>query len=120
MTDAERRLWSVLRLQQLKNLKFRRQAAIGKFVVDFVCFDRKRIIELDGGQHNDVSVKLYDNTRTAWLESQGFRVLRFWNHDVFENAEVIADAIWNAMGDAAPAQAPPPTPTHPTQGREVS
>jgi very-short-patch-repair endonuclease len=118
MTDAERRLWRLLRCKQLKNFKFRRQAAIGRFIVDFVCFDCRLIIELDGGQHNEANAKEYDRNRTDWLKSQGFRVLRFWNHDVFESGNAIAELIWNAIREATSTVAQPPSPTLPSEGRE--
>ena len=72
-------------------LKFRRQYPIGPYVVDFVCLDQKLVIELDGGQHA-VQVS-YDNKRTEYLEHFGFRVLRFWNHDVFAQFEVVLEQM---------------------------
>ena len=119
MTDAERRLWSALRCEQLQGYKFRRQAAIGPYIADFVCFSAKVVIELDGGQHNEDEKKLYDANRSAWLEAQGFRVLRFWNHHVFENLEGIAEVIWRALQEHAQlVEPPPPSPALPTRGRE--
>ena len=81
-TDAERRLWHFLRAKRLKGYKFRRQHIIYPFVVDFVCLERKLIIELDGGQHAEHGH--YDEKRTSYLQSKGYRVLRFWNLDVFK------------------------------------
>ncbi len=98
MTDAERRLWSRLRGEQFGGFKFRRQAPIGSFIVDFVCFERKVVIELDGGQHRLVSEQ--DEARTDWLNSQGFRVLRYWNHEVFEDLDSILEATWLALKTA--------------------
>jgi very-short-patch-repair endonuclease len=117
-TDAERQLWRILRCRQLKGFKFHRQAAIGKFVVDFVCFDRKLIIELDGGQHNEAIIKNYDMARTGWLESQEFRVIRFWNYDIFESEDSVAELIWKALVEAESTLAQPPSPALPTEGRE--
>jgi very-short-patch-repair endonuclease len=118
-TDAERRLWSILRCEQLKGYKFRRQAAIGDYVVDFVCFSHDLVIELDGGQHSAESARRYDLLRTAWLESQGFRVLRYWNHQVFENLDGIADVVWRALSEAEQRKGvTPPSPALPTGGRE--
>jgi very-short-patch-repair endonuclease len=74
LTDAERRRWSRLRLRQLEGLKFRRQASIGRYVVDFVCFERKLIIEVDGGQHAVATP--HDRERTTWLKAEGFRIVR--------------------------------------------
>ena len=95
MTDTERLLWSKLRGKQFGGFKFRKQAPIGKFIVDFVCFDRKVVVELDGGQHA-VSVE-EDQKRSEWLKSQGFRVLRFWNHEVIEDSDMVMEAIWLAL-----------------------
>ena len=89
MTDVERALWAVLRNRQLEGFKFRRQATIGLFVVDFLCVESSLVIELDGGQHDETS----DGERTAYLEAQGLTVRRFWNHDVTENLEGVTDAI---------------------------
>jgi very-short-patch-repair endonuclease len=106
MTDAEQRLWSELRYRQLGGWKFRRQAPIGSYIADFVCFERKLIIELDGGQHAERAE--YDERRSEWLASQGFRVLRFWNHQVFEETESIKEWIWQALGATCHPQYPPP------------
>ena len=103
MTDTERHLWRHLRHRQFDGCKFRRQAPIEKYIVDFVCFERKLIIELDGGQHTLQTPK--DDERTRWLNSRGFRVLRFWNHEVFEDLDSVFEAIWNAL------KAPPPQPS---------
>jgi very-short-patch-repair endonuclease len=120
MTDAERRLWRLLRCQQLKGFKFRRQAAIENYVVDFVCFSQKVIMELDGGQHNQARAKDYDNVRTQLLASRGFRVLRFWNHEIFENEDGVAEVIWRALSEATLSQASPPSPALPAEGRETA
>jgi very-short-patch-repair endonuclease len=102
MTDAERRLWSRLRGRQFGGFKFRRQAPIGPYIVDFVCFERKLIVELDGGQH--VVRASEDDARTSWLKSQGFEVLRYWNHDVFGDIGPLLEAIWFALRAAAKAR----------------
>ncbi len=94
-TDAELELWKHLRLRQLEGNKFRRQQPLGQYIVDFVCFEKKLIVELDGGQHAELVVS--DAERTAWLESQGFRVLRFWNHHVFGDIEAIKEVIREAL-----------------------
>ncbi len=104
-TDAETRLWSVLRRRQIEAARFRRQAPIGLYVVDFVCFDAKLVIEVDGGQHARQQDR--DAARTAWLESQGFRVLRFWNNEVLRNIEGVAEQIAGALR-ASPHPGPPP------------
>ena len=91
MTDAERLLWRHLRDGQLCGCKFRRQEQIGRFIADFVCYEQRLIIEADGGQHVEEREK--DEERTAWLNSQGFRVLRFWNHEVLTNREGVLERI---------------------------
>jgi very-short-patch-repair endonuclease len=96
-TEAERRLWSRLRDRQLAGYKFRRQVAFGPFIVDFICFDARLLIELDGGQHGECPQQLHDDERTAWLESQGYRMLRFWNNEVLENVDGVLTAIAEAL-----------------------
>jgi very-short-patch-repair endonuclease len=91
MTDAERRLWQALRHQQLSNHRFRRQFPIGRFIADFVCIERKIVLELDGGQHQDRVA--YDEQRTAYLMENGWRVLRFWNNDVLSNLDGVLSTI---------------------------
>lgn len=90
-TEAERVLWKHLRLRQLDGLKFRRQQPLGHYIVDFVCLERRLIVELDGGQHAEQVAS--DAERTAWFEAQGFRVMRFWNHDVLNQIEAVKEAI---------------------------
>jgi len=79
-TDTEQHLWYFLRAKRLNGYKFKRQYVIGDYIVDFVCIERKLIIELDGSQHMDALD--YDLKRTDYLVNLGYRVLRFWNHDV--------------------------------------
>src|SRR3954466_9793790 len=79
MTDAELRLWSCLRDRRMQGYKFRRQHPYGDFVLDFVCLEKKLVIEVDGGQHAD---SLSDEKRTKVLNQAGFKVIRFWNNDV--------------------------------------
>jgi very-short-patch-repair endonuclease len=95
-TDAERRLWATLRDRRLQGHKFRRQHPIGRFIVDFACTKRRLVIEADGGQHNESTA---DVRRTAWLESQGWRVIRFWNNDILANTEGVLCAILEALQD---------------------
>ena len=87
MTTQERKLWSILRKKSLNNLKFRRQYPIGDYIVDFICHEKNLIIEVDGGQHNETKNKIYDKIRTRFLESKGFKVIRFWNNEIDENIE---------------------------------
>jgi very-short-patch-repair endonuclease len=96
-TEAEKFLWTLLRAKKLNDVKFRRQAPIGVYVVDFVSFEKKLIIEIDGGQHSDEKNKEYDELRTKWLQSQGFRVIRFWNNDVSSNIDGVISRIKEAL-----------------------
>lgn len=93
-TDAERHLWYYLRANRIE-FKFKRQVPLGEYIVDFVCLEKRLIIELDGGQHMDNQA--YDSKRTAWLMTQGFKVLRFWNHDVWHQRPLVLDAIRTAL-----------------------
>ena len=89
-TDAEKRMWSALRDRRLKGYKFPRQYSIGHYIVDFACTEYALVIEVDGGQHAD---NPKDLRRTAWLESQGWKVVRFWNNDILSNTAGVVDTI---------------------------
>ncbi len=102
-TDAERALWRELRAHRFAAFKFRRQAPIGQFVADFVSFSAKLIIELDGGHHGQPEQAAHDAERTAWLESQGFRVLRFWNNEVLTNLEGVLEVLQRAVEPETPS-----------------
>jgi very-short-patch-repair endonuclease len=93
-TDAERRLWAALRGRRLQGYKFRRQHPIGRFIVDFACTRHRLVIEADGGQHDESKS---DARRTAWLESQGWRVIRFWNNDILANTEGVVSTILEVL-----------------------
>ncbi len=109
-TDAEQALWKRLRNRQLAGCKFRRQVLIGKYIVDFVCFERKLVIEVDGGHHQEQVSS--DTVRTTWLESQGFQVLRFWNHEALADTEAIQEALLVALQDGLPSsESPSPQPS---------
>jgi len=95
-TDAERLLWRHLRSRRLADFKFRRQEPVGAYVPDFVCYDIRLIIELDGGQHADQRAR--DERRDAWLADQGFRILRFPDNYVLTNLEGALETIWRALG----------------------
>jgi very-short-patch-repair endonuclease len=95
-TEAEAKLWQVLRSHQLNDIHFRRQHAIGPYIVDFAAPCHKLIVELDGSQHQDQ--KEYDLERTAFLESKGYRMLRFWNDEVLKNLTEILQVIMNSIG----------------------
>ena len=94
-TECENRVWQALRSRQCAGFKFRFQATIGRFVVDFLCVEARLIVEIDGGQHGDV----HDVARTAWLEASGYRVMRFWSSDVVENCDGVLEAIRFALLD---------------------
>ena len=94
-TDTERVMWRSLRSRQFGNYKFRRQQPIGSFIVDFVCFEMRLIIELDGGQH--MENESFDRERTKWLEGQGFFVLRFWNNQVLNEVDAVKFEILSAL-----------------------
>jgi very-short-patch-repair endonuclease len=89
-TEVERKLWYDLRGRRFLGWKFRRQHAIGPFIADFACIEAKLVIELDGGQHVDSA---RDERRTAYLESQGWSVLRFWNNEIIENYDGVLERI---------------------------
>jgi very-short-patch-repair endonuclease len=113
MTDAERQLWYWLRAHRFHNAKFKRQAPIGPYIVDFVCFEQSVVIEVDGGQHAENRADL---DRDAWLKSQGFRVLRFWNNDVLGNTAAVRETIAALVSDPLAVPSPgalraPPSPT---------
>jgi very-short-patch-repair endonuclease len=95
MTDAEQFVWQRIRYRQLGGFRFRRQAPIGRYIADFVCFESKLILELDGGQH--ASQVEADTVRTQWLESQGFRVFRIWNCEAMRDWDTVAEAIWRLL-----------------------
>ncbi len=95
-TKMEWRLWAQLRQRQLAGLRFRRQHPIGPFIVDFCCKEHSLIIELDGSSHDD-QVE-YDEERSAWLEAQGFRIIRFTNEQVRTNLEGVLIAIAASVG----------------------
>ena len=97
MTDAERVLWRELRSRLLADCKFRRQQPLGRYIVDFVCLDKRLVMELDGGQHAEFDQATYDAERTVWLERNGFRVLRFWDQEVLTNVVAVLEAIVQAI-----------------------
>ena len=102
-TEAERKLWALLRAKRLLGWKFKRQEQIGDFIVDFVCFSARLIVEADGSQHAE---SLGDEARNEYLESQGFRILRFWNNDILANPEGVLTALLAALGPPLPNPSP--------------
>ena len=99
-TDAERRLWWLLRDLRLAGRKFRRQHQIPPYVVDFYCAEARLVIELDGSQHGDATER--DDRRTRFLESRGLRVRRYWNNAVLTETEAVLQDIWNALHEPSP------------------
>jgi very-short-patch-repair endonuclease len=99
-TEAEAKLWSGLRAGRLNGAKFRRQVPIGPYIADFVCPAAKLIVELDGSQHADQQA--YDARRTGFLVAEGYRVIRFWNHDVLGSCSDVLEAILQHLDVAAP------------------
>ncbi len=110
-TPAEKRLWHFLRAGKL-GVKFRRQAAIGAYIVDFVCFSHRLIVELDGPQHAQEQGQVHDARRTVWLASRGFRVIRFRN-------QVLDEDMWGVVDEIKRALEQPPSPALPAKGEGV-
>jgi len=102
LTDAEQRLWYHLRAHRFMGLKFKRQKPVGRYIVDFVCVERRLVIEPDGGQHAEQQT--YDRERDAWLRGEGYTVLRFWNNEVMQELEGVLEIIRLALSpDPSPA-----------------
>lgn len=104
-TDAENLLWKHVRAKRLEGLKFRRQEPIGEYIVDFVCHEKKVIIELDGGQHSIDRKK--DKERDRWLSGEGFKVLRFWNNDILRQIREILEIIIKECVESPSPPSPP-------------
>ncbi len=98
-TDAERLLWRYLRGRHMDGYKFRRQVVIKPYIVDFICLEALLIIEADGGQHLEQVV--YDDKRSIHLKSAGYRVMRFWNHDILTETEAVLEQIHNALMESS-------------------
>jgi very-short-patch-repair endonuclease len=114
MTDAERKLWARLRDLPSPASHFRRQATIGPYFVDFACHRSRLVIELDGGQHAQGIQRQRDAERDGFLVQEGYRVLRFWNHNVMQNVDGVLSVISEAL---APVETPPtPDPSPPLRG----
>jgi very-short-patch-repair endonuclease len=104
LTDAERKLWWRLRALKSHDCHFRRQAPIDRFIVDFVCFSKRLIIEVDGGQHGFDQGQKADQVRDNYLRREGFDILRFWNNDVLSNT----DGVMQVIIEKVMAASPPP------------
>jgi very-short-patch-repair endonuclease len=103
-TDAEHRLWQILRAHRFAGYKFRRQVPLDFYIADFVCFERRLVVELDGGQHTESAG---DARRDAYLKAEGFRVARIWNNDLFTNEDGVVELILSAL-EAPPLPNPSP------------
>jgi very-short-patch-repair endonuclease len=117
MTGAETRLWEVLRGHRFIGVAFRRQTPVGPYIADFFCAAARLIIEVDGGQHGEGPHVARDRGRDVWLADAGYRVLRFWNHEVLAEMDAVLDVIHGALvsagvlsGDAEPPLPVPPPP----------
>lgn len=99
-TTAEQLLWRHLRNRQLVGAKFRRQHPLGPYILDFVCLEHGLVIEIDGGQHAQAAQQAHDQQRTAWLQQQGLRVLRFWNHEVVQQTNEVLAQLLQALTPA--------------------
>jgi len=108
-TNAEQRLWYHLRAHRFMGLKFKRQKPMGRCIVDFVCMERRLIIEIDGGQHAEQVG--YDKHRDAWLRSQEYTVLRFWNNEVMQNLEGMLEQVRCALTLSPSPDTLSPTPS---------
>ena len=116
-TEAERKLWAVLKGRKLNGYKIRRQFSVGPYILDFYCFENKICIELDGGQHQEN--EQYDNERTKYLNSFGVTVLRFWNNDVIKNTEGVYRELAKYFNEPAKNSARIRTPSYlPLKGGE--
>ena len=102
---AERRMWSILRARRMSSFKFRRQHALGRCIVDFICLKARLVIEVDGDTHGNDESAAQDLKRTKEIEQMGYRVIRFWNHEVLTATDDVAAAIFNAL-HPDPAGAP--------------
>lgn len=103
-TPFEHTLWQQLRAKRFSGFKFRRQQVLGRYIVDFVCMEKRLIVEADGGQHNTDS----DGERDAWLQQQGFHVLRVWNNDIAHQLDAVLELIWQALQQESPLPNPSP------------
>jgi len=106
VTDAEQHLWQHLRRRQVGGYRFRRQAPICGYIADFACLEAQLVIELDGGQHQERH--RYDKTRDRRIEAQGYRVLRFWDNQVFQETEAVLEVILDALKSICPHPGLPP------------
>jgi very-short-patch-repair endonuclease len=105
MTEAEMRVWQILRSHQMMGYKFRRQVPIGRYIADFVCHEARLIVEIDGGQHDRAAPR--EAERSGFLQNQGYRILRFWNDEVLANLDGVHETIAGELSRITPAQTLP-------------
>ena len=98
LTSQERILWQLFRNHNFYGYEIRRQSPIGKYIVDFVCREKKIIIKIDGGQHNTPDNILADEQRTKYLEAKGYKVIRFWNNEIIKNIDGVYQKLKNEFG----------------------
>jgi very-short-patch-repair endonuclease len=103
-TDAEQKLWFLLRDRRLDGIKFRRQVPFKNYILDFVCFERKLVVEIDGGQHTHSGT---DRARDGFLRAEGFHVARYWNNDVLQNPEGVLIDLLDRLASSDPSPNPP-------------
>ena len=121
MTIAENRMWYFLRNRRLNGYKFVREYVIGDYIADFVCHDKKLIVEIDGGQHMEAAE--YDQRRTNYLTAKGYKVVRFWNNEVLLNVQGVLETILRSLEDMPPEntlirRCAPPSP-HGERGKSI-
>jgi len=116
MSDGESKLWRALRAKQMEGLRFRRQHPIGVYIVDFVCLEKRLVVEVDGGHHTEAAQIAHDQRRDQWLRAEGFQVMGVSNTDVFDNIASVVDAICAALQVMPSVRRP----GHPHQARRMS
>jgi len=107
MTDAERKIWNILKNKQLFDLKFWRQYGVGDFILDFYCPQIRLAIEVDGGQHNEESSKEYDAQRSVYLKQKSIKIIRIWNNDVMKNIDGVYDFLLKIVRELYPLPSSP-------------
>jgi very-short-patch-repair endonuclease len=125
-TDAESKLWTLLRSRQLGGFKFRRQFPIGRYILDFYCVEKRLAVELDGGQHSEPAAVQYDSRRADQLARLGIQILRFWDDELLKYPDAVADEIYRHLTKEKPSPLQPatiatgistPSPGTPGEGR---
>ena len=111
MTPQEKRLWSAIRNRQFFGYRFRRQFPIGQYIVDFICREKKIIIEIDGGQHKEDIKIYYDNKRTEYLTTEGYKVIRFWNNEIDKNLVGVYEKLKEVFNVTDTVTPPQPSPS---------